>query len=353
MSLPNKPIKAERVKFAEPRGLMPSLQYLPPAMLQIDASYQRSMDGEASKSLVRAIATAWNWDLCQPLVVARRDDGGLFVIDGQHRLAAARLRGDIAQLPAVVVQYASAVDEAASFVQLNQARRPLTKMDLFKAAVASGDAEAVAILAAITEAGLSVAPHFNRASWKPGMIDNIGGVEACWRRLGPLVTRTALRVLCAAYPGVVLGYAGTLFPGIAAVVDLASCKGAVTFDEKRLGAMIRGKTQVEWRALIHAARGSDPNLNFARASEQVFLQAWETAKGSAFFTPDDPEDAGPKLAFDWLKAPAPAAKPAAKPEPERGKAPKGNTWCDQCDRNKTWPEIERCRDKFCSFGVKK
>ena len=55
--------------------------------------------------------------------------------------AAARLRGDIPQLPAVVVQYASAADEAASFVHLNQQRRPLTRLDLFKAARVIGPGE--------------------------------------------------------------------------------------------------------------------------------------------------------------------------------------------------------------------
>jgi hypothetical protein len=80
------------------------------------------------------------------------------VIDGQHRLAAARIRGDIDHLPAVVGSYASTADEAASFVHLNQQRRPLGKLDLFKAAVASGDTEATEIVAALDAAGLSVAP---------------------------------------------------------------------------------------------------------------------------------------------------------------------------------------------------
>lgn len=151
----------DRLKLNPPLGMLPALQYLLPAQLKIDASYQRSLDTDAGKALVRRIAQHWNWDLCQPLVVSRRADGALYVIDGQHRLAAARLRGDIAQLPAVVVQYASAADEAASFVHLNQERTPLTRLDLFKAALASGDSEALAIVEALDAAGLMVAPHNN------------------------------------------------------------------------------------------------------------------------------------------------------------------------------------------------
>jgi ParB-like chromosome segregation protein Spo0J len=69
----------------------------------------------------------WDWSLCQPLAVAKRDDGGLMVVDGQHRLEAARLRGDIEDLPCVVTAYRNAGDEAAAFVALNQQRRPLAR----------------------------------------------------------------------------------------------------------------------------------------------------------------------------------------------------------------------------------
>ena len=206
-----------RLKVNPPLGRMPVLQFIPPVELTVNASYQRSLDAETSKTLIRKIAQYWNWDLCQPLVVARRPGGALFVIDGQHRLEAARMRRDIAQLPCVVVEYASAADEAASFVHLNQRRRPLTKLDLFKAAVASEDPEACSILDALTAAQLSIAPHSNYTAWKPGMVSNIGGIESAWRIHGAAATRLALEVMGKAFDGQVLRYAGTIFPGIAAV----------------------------------------------------------------------------------------------------------------------------------------
>ena len=374
----------DRLKVNRPLGMMPALQYLPPDLLQVDQSYQRTLDTDASRTLVRGIAQHWNWDLCQPLVVARRD-GTLYVINGQHRLAAARLRGDIAQLPAVVVQYASAADEAASFVHLNQQRRPLTKIDLFKAAVASGDSEAAAILAAVHAAGLTIAPHSNPTAWKPGMVSNIGGLEVCWRQRGARVTQVALRAMADGLQGQVLQYAGTLFPGIAAVVDKESDSGNVAWAPAtyaRLCAMIRADSQVTWRSRIHHARGAAPNLNFARASEQVFLAAWNA------LSPEPEPEAGPdavKEAFKALKAALPdggavdvrrvdvPSKP--KPEPDRGKAPninwgkvtsaagggtakrfkpddEGKAWCEQCERRRDWTQIGMCTSKFCSFGAK-
>lgn len=176
--------KTSRLKLNPPLGAMPALQYAPPSHLAVDRSYQRSLEASASQSLIRKIAQYWNWDLCQPLVVSRREGGSLFVIDGQHRLEAARLRGDIQQLPCVIVSYADVADEAASFVNLNQQRRALSKLDLFKAALASEDKEAREIVDAMTDAGLSIAPHSNHLFWKPGMVSNIGGIERAWRQLG-------------------------------------------------------------------------------------------------------------------------------------------------------------------------
>lgn len=297
----------DRLKVNPPLGMMPVLQYLPPDRLRVDTSYQRTLDTDTSRTLIRRIAQHWNWDLCQPLVIARRQDGGLYVIDGQHRLEAARMRGDIPQLPAVVVEYGNAADEAASFVHLNQQWRPLSKIDLFKAAVASGDTEATAILDAVHRAGLTIAPHRNPTAWKPGMVANLGGIEACWRLRGPVVTRSALSAMAEGMKGQVLQYAGTLFPGIAAVAAAGTDSGRRAWSPEtyhRVCAMIGAETQDVWRSRIHHARGESPELNLARASEHVFLSAWNALSGSPATS------VGTKV-----------AKPAPTAEPARGKSP--------------------------------
>ena len=267
-----------RLKCNPPLGRMPVLQYLRPGEIAIDPAYQRSIDGDSSQSLIRKIAQHWNWDLCQPLVVAARPSGALMVIDGQHRLAAARLRGDIDQLPCTIVHYESAADEAASFVHLNQQRRPLTKVELFKAAVASEDPEAKAIAQALAEAGLAIAPHSNFTAWKPGMVHNIGGIERAWRQRGAAATKAALWVLAEAWPGEVLRYAGTIFPGIAAICaeDGEGCEIALLRD------MISSDTQLGWRKAILEAKAADLNLNFERASVAVLSAAWDEFLGALY-----------------------------------------------------------------------
>lgn len=316
-----------RLKHNPPLGRMPVLQFMAPAELQIDPAYQRSILGVDSQTLIRKIAAHWNWDLCLPLVVSRRQgaDGAesMFVIDGQHRLEAAKLRGDLGQLPCMVKNYATPADEAASFVHLNQQRRPLNALDLFKAAVASKDPETLAVAAAMAEAGLTLAPHSNPTAWKPGMVANIGGIMAAWRKHGEIATLRAMTALATAFPKEVLQYAGTLFPGIVAIC----VPGAkVPFGSTQLVKMLASQGQKDWRGHILRARAHNLELNFTRAAETVFAEAWR----------------------EWRGVPAAAAAPQSLPINFVAGAD-GTSWCEQCEMRITRPQALGCKSRFCSF----
>ncbi len=337
-----------KLKLNKPLGNMPVMQFLRPSDLRIDPSYQRSAAGGDSQTLIRRIAQRWNWDLCLPLVVARRQGmiGPVyFVIDGQHRLEAARVRGDIDQLPCVVLTYESVADEAANFVALNQQRKPLTKLDIFKAAIASGDKEACAIISAMEDAGLSVAPHANPTSWKPGMVSNIAGIENAWRRYGETVTSVALRVLGQAYAGQVLQYAGTIFPGIALVCFNEQLRQH-GFPEPRLEkfvTMIAIRSQADWRREISRAR-VEQNLNGTSGSETVLHEAWQRAAADAPIIKSEAAETA-------ASSPAPPA-PTPSPQtfaPSGGRTFTGYAWCDQCDRKVDSKEANTCRDRFCKL----
>lgn len=336
--------KAGKVqKFKAAKGRMPTLQFCRPSELRIDPAYQRDVSNGASQTLIRRIAENWNWDLCQPLVVARRVDltERLFVIDGQHRLEAARVRGDIDQLPCVIVSYGSAADEAANFVALNQVRRPLSGLDLFKAAIASGDEEACAIMAAMEAAGLSLAPHINWISWKPGMVSQVGAVRQAWRKHGPAATSEALQVLATAWAGKVLAYAGTVFPGLA-----ASCAVRIRDDGKlpegwfatftgKLGA----KSQDWWRDECLRVRGEFPALTPAGAAELAVERVAEAIDGKLAQEP--PASSKPSWAAQ-TSTPVPPAMPVTV-------STGGKRWCDQCDMQVTDAQATGCKSRFCSL----
>lgn len=312
--------------FAPANGTMPVLQYVLPAQLSVDPDYQRSLDGHTSSVLIRRIARQWDWHLCQPLVVSRRGDGGLYVIDGQHRLAAAKERGDIAQLPCVIVEYDGTAGEAAAFVGLNSQRRALSPVDLFRAAVASGEDDAVAIADAIAAAGLILATHSNPNGWKPMMVFHIRGIQNCWRERGPTVTAEALCVLGEAFAGEVMQYAGFLFGGIAAVVHRG-----IGYDRARFVAILRQQSQVDWRQAALQRAANDRNESRAGAVRTVMMEAWRAA------------DDAPKPAA----APEPVAPPSIGGLTPPVRSPK--QWCKQCDAMVKPDKAAACASKFCSL----
>lgn len=158
------------------KGAPPSLEWVQIDRLQVDETYQRSIEQKPAKALIARIARAWDWRLFQPLSVARRGADGLFVIDGQHRLAAARLRGDLPHLPCVIGNFDGVEEEAAAFAAMNRQRRAMTKLETYRAELAAGEPRAMLAARLIERAGLKLAKHSNTDYWEPGTIDCIGGV---------------------------------------------------------------------------------------------------------------------------------------------------------------------------------
>jgi hypothetical protein len=314
-----------RLKVNEPLGVMPVLQFCTPAQLQIDQAYQRSLETGPSQTLIRRIAQFWNWDLCQPLVVARRADGGLYVVDGQHRLAAAVLRRDIAQLPCVITSYRNPADEASSFVALNQQRRPLGALDLFKAALVAEDETALAVVAILTRHGLSLAPHMTAVAWKPGQVANIGGIIRAYNILGPARAGCAIGVLAESFRGQVLRYAGTILPGI---ID-ALTSGA---DPALLTPALRQRGQEKLRADILRRRAANPNERFQVAAGHVIRAVLGGAAPVAPMREITPSERREPAVADLTEV--------------------AKRWCEQCDRNVSDKAANFCVSRFCSLRRK-
>jgi hypothetical protein len=133
--------KIDRFNWKSP-DLPGALEYIDKAKLMVDsASYQRNYSDTRSLEMARA----WSWVALGALIVARRPDGSLWVVDGQHRLMAARRRSDVSKLPCVVFEVSDLASEAAGFVRSNTARRAMTMVDRFRAMLVSGDADAIFI----------------------------------------------------------------------------------------------------------------------------------------------------------------------------------------------------------------
>lgn len=120
--------------------------------INIDTSYQRNI----SDSRVLAIAKNWQWEAFGRLLVGNRSDGSLFIVDGQHRLLAARKRSDIKDLPCVVFNSRGSGHEADVFLVTNTSRGPMSALQKFKALLIIGDPVAIGIKDAADSLGLII-----------------------------------------------------------------------------------------------------------------------------------------------------------------------------------------------------
>jgi len=140
------------------RNVPGQLKYVPKGSLKVDSTYQRALNND--KRL--RIASNFNWAAFGVLIVAQRNDGSLWVIDGQHRLMAAQSRSDVQDVPAVIFELGSNVmDEATDFLIANKDRKPLSGVDSFKAMVVSGDPIALEVQNLIHDANRVVSESAN------------------------------------------------------------------------------------------------------------------------------------------------------------------------------------------------
>jgi len=110
--------------------------------LRVDARYQRSLDERRAA----AIGENYNADEFGFPVVSLRDDGSMWLLDGQHRVTGLVLAGAGKKLIAVEVRSGlTLADEAFQFWKLNEGSVSLRAIDRFRARVVAEDSVAVEI----------------------------------------------------------------------------------------------------------------------------------------------------------------------------------------------------------------
>ena len=124
---------------------------LPVELLAIDREmYQRPMQRH-----VRQIARDWNDAKCDALMVNYRSDGFFYVIDGQHRLEAAKMRG-IESLVCVCFVGLTVKEEADIFTEQNEGTKKLSPYDTYKANICRGNKTDLAIHEVCQKYGIRV-----------------------------------------------------------------------------------------------------------------------------------------------------------------------------------------------------
>lgn len=243
----------QRPAYLPPVGSQPSIEWIHLDRLSIDSTYQRSTDNAASRRLIAGIAAKFDWRLCAPLVVSRRADDTMVIIDGQHRWMAVCRRTDIPQLPCCVFRYASIQEEARMFIVANRARRPINRLDDYYAALAAADDDALEIHDLVTSAGLSVARSTSAAAWRPGEIAFTSSIAHSIRRFGPAIASAALTDMAVAFPAQKLTHGGAIFGALVRILS----QRTPDLDPDRLMAALQNRTADEWGAYAAGLTGGD------------------------------------------------------------------------------------------------
>jgi hypothetical protein len=255
-------------------GTPPAPQFAPIEALQVDDTYQRSIEGGASRKLIIKIAENWDWRLCLPLLVSRRG-GQLFVIDGQHRKEAAELRGDIPHLPVVVFDFDDPKAEAELFVQANRSRRAMGTLDDFHAAVVACDAKATVINEVVTAAGLVVGRNPAWQYWKPGEVVFVSAIQKALNIQGRPVVEQVLGMMARAFEGVVLTGGGALFTGLCQFTA-ERMKAGNPIDVGLMEAMLAEVGIPGWK---EATEGVDSGQERIEAMLKAIQSAYAEAEG--------------------------------------------------------------------------
>jgi len=119
--------------------------------INIHPAYQRHL----VNSKVLEIAKAWSWLACGVIIIGERGNE-FWAIDGQHRVAAAKKRNDINELPCLIFSTESVEQEARGFLDVNTGRKPVSGIDKFKASIATGDENAKFVSTLLSEVGITV-----------------------------------------------------------------------------------------------------------------------------------------------------------------------------------------------------
>lgn len=163
--------------------------------LQVD-DYQRKI----RSTQVRDIVRNFNSDTYGILTVALRENGDLYVVDGQHRVVAMQLmqhEGENQEVRCVIISGWTPVDEAKFFAESQRNRSTITPGQAHNAEVYAGDEIAVAVNRAVEDAGYKIATH--TAGKATGRINAVGALYRIAVTYDVPTLATALHVCAAAW----------------------------------------------------------------------------------------------------------------------------------------------------------
>lgn len=204
--------------------------------LQVDPQAQRALNVNRAKSIAANIIEK----ALGVIVVSKRSDGSLWIIDGQHRVWAAKLAG-LTHITAEVHSNLSLKDEAVLFMLNNNESQRVSAIDLYLVGLTAGSDLQVDVQNVLDKHGLKVgiAPSTN-------VVAAVRCLEDVTRRYGTEALDRALTIAEAVWDRDGQSWEGTLLGGLGEFVG----KHGNDVDDKTLIAKMQRKgTQNKWLML--------------------------------------------------------------------------------------------------------
>lgn len=229
--------------------------------LKVDHSYQRDI----SPSLVEKIKNNWDEVASELILVSQRSDGTLWIINGQHRTAAARLLGQ-EKIWARIVKGLGPAQEAALRLKTNvrMTDRPLER---FRASVVAGDEDSIGIvkLLARLDTEINVSPTLEAG------INAVTAVENIYTADNGATLQETLEFIKGTYN--VVGGRYTTAPILRAVAWFVTRHSGGEANFERMQELLKGFGISAWdrRArVLQAEMGGTLWLNYYRAMISIY-----------------------------------------------------------------------------------
>lgn len=228
--------------------------------LGVDLTYQRPLD----QRLVEAILREYDPIAADPLTISKRRDGSLWIVNGQHEAAAAKLAGETEML-AFVYEGLTVRQEADLRLKKNN-RRADTPLERFHAQVVAGNEESLAIQALLEQFGTVV----NRTNSRWNGINAVAVIERLYRWDDGITLGRTLQMIRDGF-GELHGEAvtGTVLQAVAWF--LSNHPNATQYKDMLKRMQTYGVDDLQRKARSHkAVAGGSMWLNFYRAMVEVY-----------------------------------------------------------------------------------
>lgn len=153
--------------------------------LRTDRSYQR----EIKQDLIQTIRNNWHDIAAGAIILSRRKDGSLWIVDGQHRVAAAQML-KMTRLPAIIIEGLTIEQEAELRIELTT-RKSDTPGEKFKARLVANEPKALSILEIASSLDVKIALDRQKGD----SVNALSALEYIWDVDKGVTLKTILKII--------------------------------------------------------------------------------------------------------------------------------------------------------------